>query len=146
MPSTGRLRTRLRVAAPAVRRRGKRGRTAMHARVTRSEVTPDKVDEGVKRIKEVVIPQVKKLEGFKGGFWLIDRTSLKGFGLTLFADEAALRATEGASAKIRAQAPAGVKIAGVEQYEVVASVPTQGQVKAGRVTRFEGPREQLEKL
>jgi len=118
----------------------------MHARVTRSEVASDKVDEGVKRIKEVVIPQVKKLEGFKGGFWLIDRTSLKGFGLTLFADEAALRATEAASAKIRAQAPSAVKITGVEQYEVVASVPTQGQVAAARATRFEGPPEQLEKL
>src|SRR5438128_5968499 len=128
------------------RRRDKKGRNAMHARVTRSETAPDKVDEGMKRIKEIVIPQVKKLEGFKGGFWLIDRTTLKGFGVTLFADEAALRATEGASAKIRAQAPPGVKITGVEQYEVVASIPVQGQVRAGRVTRFEGPLEQMEKL
>jgi hypothetical protein len=118
----------------------------MHARVTRTELDPDKVEEGIKRIKEIVIPQVKKLEGFKGGYWLIDRTSLKGFGLTLFENETALRATEGAAAKIRAQAPSGVKITGVEQYEVVASVPTQGQAAAGRLTRFEGPVEQLENL
>src|SRR5207245_6759896 len=138
------LRSRGRARRPAGA--DKKGSNARHARVSRSETAPDKVDEGMKRIKEIVIPQVKKLEGFKGGFWLIDRTTLKGFGVTLFADEAALRATEGASAKIRAQAPPGVKITGVEQYEVVASIPVQGQVTAGRVTRFEGPLEQMEKL
>jgi hypothetical protein len=85
-----------------------------------------------------VVPQVKKLAGFKGGYWLVDRTTGKGFGLTLFENEAAVRATEDAAAKIRAQVPAGVKITGVESYEVVATIPVQGPVAAGRATKFEG--------
>lgn len=110
----------------------------MHARVTRSETAPDKTEEVTGRIKESVIPQIKKLEGFKGGYWLIDPTTGKGFGLTLFENEAALRATEDAAAKIRAQVPAGIRITGVESYEVVATIPVQGPVAAGRATKFEG--------
>lgn len=118
----------------------------MHARVTRSETAPDKAEEGTKRIKENVIPQVKKLDGFKGGYWLVDRTTGKGFGLTLFENEAALRATEDAAAKIRAQVPAGVKITGVESYEVVGTIPAQGQVAAARATKFEGSPDKIKDL
>jgi hypothetical protein len=109
----------------------------MNARVTRSETAPDKVEEGANRIKEVVIPQVKKLQGFKGGYWLIDRKTGKGFGVTLFENEAALRATEDAAAKIRVQVPTGTKITGVESYEVVGTIPVQGPAAAARATKFE---------
>jgi heme-degrading monooxygenase HmoA len=110
----------------------------MHARVTRSETPPDKVEEGIKRLKENVIPKVKTLEGFKGGYWLVDRMSGKGFGITLFENEAALRATEDAAAQLRSQAPSVMKITGVERYEVVAAIPVQGSVAAGRATTLEG--------
>jgi hypothetical protein len=110
----------------------------MHARVTRSETAPDKVEEGLKHIKENVIPRARKLDGFKGGYWLVDRVSGKGFGVTLFEDEVALRATEDAAAQLRSQAPAAIKITGVERYEVVGAIPVQGPVAAGRATKFEG--------
>jgi hypothetical protein len=70
----------------------------------------------------MVIPNAKRLQGFKGGYWLVDRATGKGFGLTLFESEAALRATEEAAAQIRAQASSVTKIIGVERYEVIAEV------------------------
>jgi hypothetical protein len=94
----------------------------MHARVTRFKGEPARIDEGVRRIKEDVIPFAKKLAGFKGGYWLVDRKTGVGFGLTLFESEAALQASEEAAKKMREQATsAGAsQITGVERYEVVA--------------------------
>jgi hypothetical protein len=122
------------------------GRKPMHARVTKFGSSPDKVEEGLKRVREVVIPAVKKLQGFKGGYWLVDRGTGKGFGLTLFENESALKATEEAAAQIRSQASTATKISGVERYEVVAEVPASATVAAGRLTRFEGSAEEAKKL
>ncbi len=118
----------------------------MHARVTTSETSPDKVEDAIKRIKETVIPAVKRLQGFKAGYWLADRATGKAFGLTLFESETALRATEDAAAQIRSLASAVTKITGVERYEVVVQIPAQQGIAAGRLTRFEGSPDQAEKL
>ncbi len=94
----------------------------MHARVTHFKGEPAKLDEGVRNIKEIVIPAAKKLSGFKGGYWLVDRKTGKGFSVTLFESEEALRSSEEAAKQIREKATStGVtQITGVEQYEVVA--------------------------
>jgi hypothetical protein len=94
----------------------------MHARVTRFKGEPARVDDGIRNIKDNVIPNAKKLTGFKGGYWLVDRKTGMGFGLTLFESEAALQSSEEAAKKIREQAAStGVtQITGVERYEVVA--------------------------
>ena len=94
----------------------------MHARVTRFKSEPARVDEGIRTIKEQVVPSAKKLAGFKGGYWLVDRRTGEGFSVTLFESEAALASSEESAKKIRAQAEAagGSKITGVERYEVVA--------------------------
>jgi hypothetical protein len=69
-----------------------------------------------------VIPNAKKLTGFKGGYWLVDRKTGMGFGVTLFESEVALQSSEEAAKKIREQAAStGVtQITGVERDEVVA--------------------------
>ena len=94
----------------------------MHARVVRFKSEPARIDEGIRNIKENVIPSAKKLAGFKGGYWLVDRKTGVGFGVTLFESEAAVQASEEAAKKIREQAAStGVtQITGVERYEVVA--------------------------
>jgi len=94
----------------------------MHARVTKFEGSPDKIEAGIKLINEVIITGAKKIPGFKGGYWLLDRTSGKGFSVTLFDGEAALKASEDSAAQIRTQATqaVGAKITGIERYEVVA--------------------------
>jgi len=51
----------------------------MFARVTRYEGSPSEVEAGIKLIKETIAPGAKRLQGFKGGYWLLDRASGKGF-------------------------------------------------------------------
>jgi len=94
----------------------------MHARVTKLEGSPDHLDAAIKLVKETIVPAAKKLQGFKGGYWLVDRASGKGFSVTLFESEAALKASEDAAAQLRSQASPLTKITGVERYEVVAQV------------------------
>ncbi|HEV8054821.1 MAG TPA: hypothetical protein VGP30_08320 [Candidatus Limnocylindrales bacterium] len=93
----------------------------MHARVTRFKSEPARIDEGVRRIEEKVVPNAKKLAGFKGGYWLVDRKTGEGFSVTLFESEAALQASEEAAKKLRDEATADgpTRITGVERYEVV---------------------------
>jgi hypothetical protein len=118
----------------------------MHARLTRFEGSPDQVEAGTKLIQETVIPAARKLPGFKGGVWMVDRTSGKGFGLTVFENEAAVRATEDAAAQIRSAASETTKITGVERYEVVAEATPRSDSAAARVTNFEGSPEQADAL
>ena len=94
----------------------------MHARVTISQTSPDKVDLAEKVIKEQVIPAAKKVPGFKGGYWLGDRMTGKGITITLFESEAALKESEEAGKKIRAEAAAaiGLEIQSIERFEVLA--------------------------
>lgn len=94
----------------------------MHARVTISQTSPDKVDLAEKVIKEQVIPAAKKISGFKGGYWLGDRMTGKGITITLFESEAALKESEEAGKKIRSEAAAaiGLEIQSIERFEVIA--------------------------
>ena len=92
----------------------------MFARVTKYEGSPSELEAGTKLIKETIAPAAKRLEGFKGGYWLVDRATGKGFSVTLFESESALHATEDDAAQLRSRASSIVKITAVERYEVVA--------------------------
>jgi hypothetical protein len=101
----------------------------MYARVTKFEGSLDKQDERIKLIKETVIPRAKELAGFKGGYWLVDRATGKGLGVTLFESDAALRGSEEGAAQLRSLASGmGVRFTGVEHYEVVAEAPVESDV------------------
>lgn len=94
----------------------------MHARVTISQTSPDKVELAEKVINEQVIPAAKKIAGFKGGYWLGDRTTGKGITVTLFESEAAMKESEEAGKALRSEAAKtiGVQIQSVERFEVIA--------------------------
>lgn len=92
----------------------------MFARVTRFEGEPDQLGAAIKLVKETIVPAAKRLQGFKGGYWLVDRASGKGFSVTLFESESALHATEDDAAQLRSRASSVTKITAVERYEVVA--------------------------
>jgi heme-degrading monooxygenase HmoA len=92
----------------------------MFARVTRFETEPDQLDAATKLIKETMAPAARRLQGFKGGYWLIDRATSKGFSVTLFESEAALHATEDDAAQLRSRASSVARITEVERYEVIA--------------------------
>ncbi|HKC92302.1 MAG TPA: hypothetical protein VKE23_13340 [Candidatus Limnocylindria bacterium] len=92
----------------------------MHARVTRFEGAPEQVDAAIKLVKETIAPGAKRLEGFKGGYWLLDRASGKGFSLTLFESQSDLDKSEDAAAQLRSKASSVATITAVERYEVIA--------------------------
>ena len=97
----------------------------MFARVTKYEGSPDQLDAAIKLVKETIAPAAQRLQGFKGGYWLLDRASAKGFSVTLFESEAALHATEDDAAQLRSRASSIVKITSVERYEVVADAKVE---------------------
>ncbi len=95
----------------------------MFARVTTTQAAPDRAAEGVRVIKENVIPAAEGMAGFKGGLWLLDRATGKGLAITLFETEEARRASEAAAEQIRKEAVEQIQadVVSVERYEVVAS-------------------------
>jgi hypothetical protein len=97
----------------------------MHARVTRFESTSDQIDAAIKLVKETIAPGAKRLQGFKGGYWLLDRASGNGFSVTLFESESDLHASEDDAAQLRSQASRVAKITAVERYEVVAAAQVE---------------------
>ena len=105
----------------------------MYARVSTIEGSPDKVDEVTRQTQEQTLPQLQKMEGFKGFIALGDRQSGKMLGVSFWESEEALRATDEAVSSVRsgaAEAADGI-VAGVEQYEVfVNEAPSAGPVGA----------------
>ena len=99
----------------------------MYARVTTLEGPPDKIDDATRHVREQVLPQLQKMDGFKGFVALADRQSGKVLGVAFWESEEILRATEEAVSRVRSGAAeaAGGAVAGVEQYEVsVFEVPS----------------------
>jgi len=96
----------------------------MHARVTSTQVSPDKVDEAVRLWRDSVMPAARQQKGFKSGRLLVDRKTGKAVSVGLWETEADAQATGEASAYMREQL---AKFAGlftappvIEHYEVAA--------------------------
>lgn len=92
----------------------------MHARVTRFEVDPGRIDDANEYYRNTVLSQARELTGFKGGVALVDRHSGAIFSFTLWETEEAMRASEDAGNRLRGQAGAdlGFSAPTVERYEV----------------------------
>src|SRR5919112_1142414 len=107
----------------------------MYARVTTIQGSAGKMDEAKGHIREQTLPQLQKMEGFKGFVALGDRQSGKVLGVAFWESEEALRATEEAVSSERSAAASAAEgtVASVEQYEVfVNEAPSAGPV--GTVT------------
>jgi hypothetical protein len=93
----------------------------MHARVTTIEASPDSAELGIKNVQEKVIPAARELEGYQGGLFLLDRRSGKMIGITLWATQEAMRATESRADELRSEAASDAqgRIASVERFEVI---------------------------
>jgi hypothetical protein len=111
-------------------------RGASHARVLNFEGDPARLGEGIKMIQERVIPAVRGLPGFVGGFWLADREKGKGVGVTLFDSAASLAASRDQAAKIRAQTAGQMPgtVGEFTEYEVLARAETPARVSAGQLS------------
>ncbi len=105
----------------------------MYARVNTIEGSPDRMDDVTTHIQEQTMPQLQKMEGFKGFVALGDRQSGKLLGVAFWESEEALRATEQALSSVRSGAAeaAGGTLVSVEQYEVLFNeAPSDGPLGA----------------
>jgi heme-degrading monooxygenase HmoA len=103
----------------------------MHARVSTLEGSPDKMDDATSHLREQTLPELQKMDGFKGFVALGDRQSGKVLGVAFWESEEALRATEVEVSGVRSGAAEalGGTVAGVERYEVIVfEAPSAGPV------------------
>jgi quinol monooxygenase YgiN len=92
----------------------------MHARVTTISGSPEQAEQGIANFRDNVIPTIKEMGG-NGGVLLIDRASGKAMAITLWEDEAAMRASEERANELRRAASEELGAAeqpDVERYEV----------------------------
>lgn len=61
----------------------------MYARLTMVTGDPDKADEGIASFNDKVVPAAKSVDGYRGALLLLDRSSGKGYGMTLWETEEA---------------------------------------------------------
>jgi heme-degrading monooxygenase HmoA len=99
---------------------GERRGAAMHARMTTLEGSPDRMDEGVREVREHVLPQLQQQEGYKGFLALGDRQSGKLIGVCFWESEQAMRAAEEVGDRTRRETAEDISdtIEGVERFEV----------------------------
>ena len=99
----------------------------VHARVSTLQGPAEQVDEGIRYVRDTVMPRAAQLDGYKGAYLLIDRQSGESVSVTLWESEEALRASEEAADRLRGDAAGnlGAEIASVKRYEVVLT-PEEG--------------------
>jgi heme-degrading monooxygenase HmoA len=92
----------------------------VYARVSALEGPPELIDESLRQAREVVLPQGRLLDGFKGMIALGDRHSGKTVGITFWESEEAMRASEEAANRQREESAkaGGDTMVSVERYEV----------------------------
>jgi heme-degrading monooxygenase HmoA len=91
----------------------------MFARATTLRGSAEKVDAGVQQYQEA-LSRFREIPGNQGAFLLIDRSSGKGMGVTLWESEHAMTDSREQADQLRQQAAqqAGGQIESVEEYEV----------------------------
>jgi heme-degrading monooxygenase HmoA len=103
----------------------------MHARMSTLEGPPDRMDEGLRHVREQVLPLLRQQDGFKGFVALGDRQSGKLIGVSFWENEQAMQASEEVGNRTRSESAEamGDTVAGVERYEVsVFEAPSTGPV------------------
>ena len=103
----------------------------MHARVTTMEGSSERLAEGLREIREDVLPQLQQQDGFKGFVVFDNRHNGELIGFTLWESEQAMRASEEVGERTRRESAETMSdtIAGVERYEVALfEVPSAGAV------------------
>ena len=93
----------------------------MYTRVSTIQGPTDRIDEGIDTMREIILPAVKQIDGFKGVLNLIDRQTGRGLVVTLWETEEALKTSEEQANQLRRQAAESIGATSeptVERYEV----------------------------
>jgi heme-degrading monooxygenase HmoA len=92
----------------------------MHARTGRVSFSPDRADDLVHHVRDTIVPQYERREGFKGFTLLIDRSAGEGIGISFWESEDAMHATDDLADQIRRSAAdsGGGSDRGAQRFEV----------------------------
>ena len=95
----------------------------MFARVSTYTGTSDEIDEAIREVRENTLPKLKRLDGYKGAYFLVDRQNGKSLAVTLWESEEAMSASEEAANNLRSEVAdaLGTQMVGVERYEVAVA-------------------------
>lgn len=94
----------------------------MHARVTRFEGAPDRIDDAVRQTQDVWEPRLREIDGFGGVVSLADRSTGTIVAITFWESEDAMRASDQKVTPVRKDAADAVAVRSqptVEHFEVV---------------------------
>jgi len=96
------------------------GEGARTARVSSLEGPPDKIDEGIRFIKEQLLPEARDLIGWWGVIALVDRAAGRTKTITLWDSDRSLRASEERANQLRSEAAEAMDetVTGVDRYVV----------------------------
>ena len=89
----------------------------MQARVTHSRRDPATIDEGIRLLHEKVIPALRKTDGFKRFYWLVDRKAGKAMSVAFYENDEALQSSEEVARQLREKSTS--QITSVDVYEVI---------------------------
>ena len=95
----------------------------MHARMSILEGSPDQTDEGLRHVREQVLPQLQQMDGFEEFIVLSDRQGGKLLGVTIWENEELMQPLEKVLSRTRGgiSHPLGGAIVGVDTYAVSIS-------------------------
>jgi heme-degrading monooxygenase HmoA len=98
----------------------------MYARVTTIQVPPQRVDEVVSDYHDEVLPMARRLPGFSGAHFLVERASGKVLAVSLWSTAEALQAAADAGRQVlmeRAETFGFAAAPIVESFEVAVQSP-----------------------
>ena len=92
----------------------------MHARVSTYELSPDRVEEGIRGFREAM-DRIRELDGLEEVFFLVDRENGQAVTITLWDDAATMTASRVAASRARSDAAraADGEVKSSCEYEVV---------------------------
>jgi heme-degrading monooxygenase HmoA len=94
----------------------------MHARLTRFEGSPERIDDAVRQSEDVWLPSLREIDGFQGVTTLADRSTGTIVSITFWESEDAMRASEERVSAVRKDVADAVSLRAqptIERYEVV---------------------------
>jgi heme-degrading monooxygenase HmoA len=94
----------------------------LYARMTTIHSPRERMDEGLDKVKDDVLPSMRQMPGFKGIIGLVDRNANTGITLSLWEDEQTMQQGEEEGTRLRDEAAKAMKAETepmVNRYEVV---------------------------
>jgi heme-degrading monooxygenase HmoA len=85
-----------------------------------AQPSPYRIEQGISRAREKVLPRLKQTDGYEGAYFFVDRQSGKAISISLWESEEAMHNSEEVARALRDEIAGGLatQMVDVEHYEV----------------------------